>query len=82
MKASNACWAALPVELGLAQIVAMIGELLQERRPLSVVLDAMCRWFDATVEGCFSSVLLVDHHPTRVRRAVGSESPGLRSLAS
>jgi signal transduction histidine kinase len=62
------------VGLGIAQIGSMIGALLQQRRPLPVVLDALCRLFDAAVEGCFSSVLLVDRTHTRVLRAIG---PGL-----
>jgi signal transduction histidine kinase len=61
--------------LGIAQIEAMIGGLLQRRRPLAVVLDALCRIFDAGVEGCFSSVLLFDRTRTRIRRAVGPALP-------
>jgi signal transduction histidine kinase len=64
------------VGLGISQIGATIGGLLQQKSPLVVVLDAMCRYFDAAVGGCFSSVLLVDRTGTRVRRAVG---PGLPS---
>ena len=60
---------------GIAQIGAMIGGLLQQRRPLPVVLDALCRLFDAAVEGCVSSVLLVDRTRSRVRRAIGPALP-------
>ena len=79
--AFNAGWegedgVAMWVALEIAQIGAMIGGLLQQRRPLPTVLDALCRLFDAAVEGCFSSVLLVDRTRTRVRRAIG---PGLPS---
>jgi signal transduction histidine kinase len=64
------------VGLGIVQIGATISGLLQQRRPLVVVLEALCRFFDAAVEGCFSSILLVDRTRARVRRAVG---PGLPS---
>ena len=67
---------AMWVGLGIAHMGAMIGGLLQQRRPLPAVLDALCRLFDAAVEGCSSSVLLVDRSRTRVRRAIG---PGLPS---
>jgi signal transduction histidine kinase len=62
--------------LDIARIGAIIGGLLQQRRPLPVILDALCRLLDAAVDGCFSSVILVDRTHTRVRRAVG---PGLPS---
>ena len=67
---------AMSVGLGIAQIVEMIREPLQQRRPLPAVLDALCRLFDASVEGYFSTVLLVDRTRARVRRALG---PGLHS---
>jgi signal transduction histidine kinase len=79
--AFNAGWeredgVAMWVGLGIAHVGAMVGGLLQQRRPLPAVLDALCRLFDAAVEGCSSSVLLVDRSCTRVRRAIG---PGLPS---
>ena len=78
-QAVNAGWehedrVATWVGLGIAQIGTMIGGLLQERRPLPAVLEALCQFFDAAVEGCVSSVLLVDRTRTRVRRVIG---PGL-----
>jgi signal transduction histidine kinase len=61
---------------GIAYIDAMIGGLIQQGRPLPALLNALCRLFDATVEGYSSSVLLLDRTGTRVRHAVG---PGLPS---
>ena len=61
---------------GIAYIDAMIGGLIQQGRPLPDLLNALCRLFDATVEGYSSSVLLLDRTHTRVRQAVG---PGLPS---
>ena len=78
------CWTPTPESacaqlssgFGIAYVGAMIGRLLQQGRPLPVVLNALCRLFDATVEGYFSGVLLLDRTRTRVRYAVG---PGLPS---
>jgi signal transduction histidine kinase len=61
---------------GIAYIDAMIGGLIQQGRPLPALLNALCRLFDATVEGYSSSVLLLDRTRTRVQHAVG---PGLPS---
>ena len=44
--------------------------------PLPVVVNALCALLDATAEGCFSSVLLLDRTGRRVRQAI---APGLPS---
>jgi signal transduction histidine kinase len=62
------------VGLGIAEIGAMVGRLIRQGRPLPVVLTTLCELFDATVEGCSCSVLLLDRSGTRVRNAAG---PGL-----
>jgi signal transduction histidine kinase len=62
------------VGLGIAEIGAMVGELIRQGRPLPVVLTTLCQLFDATVKGCFSGVLLLDRTGARVRKVVG---PGL-----
>jgi signal transduction histidine kinase len=59
---------------GISYIDAMIGALIQQGRSLPVLLNALCGLFDATVDGCFSSILLLDRTRTRVQHAVG---PGL-----
>jgi C4-dicarboxylate-specific signal transduction histidine kinase len=63
------------VGLGLDEIGAMVGGLIQQGHPLPVVLATLCQLFDATLKGYFSSVLLFDHSGTRVRNAVGSGLP-------
>jgi len=62
------------VGLDTAEIRAMIGGLIRQKRRLPVVLSALCQLFDATVMGYSSSVLLLDRTGARVRNAVG---PGL-----
>jgi signal transduction histidine kinase len=59
---------------GIAYIGAMIGGLIQQGRPLPIVLGALCRLFDAAAEGYASSVLLFDRSRTQIRHAIG---PGL-----
>ena len=59
---------ALWVGLGIAQVVEMFRGQPQPGRPLVAVLDALCRLFEDTVEGCFSTVLLVDRIRTGVVR--------------
>jgi signal transduction histidine kinase len=58
---------------------AMLGDMRKVEapigRPLRVVLDALCRRFDTTLEGHCSSVLLPDRTRTRVRYAVGPNLP-------
>jgi signal transduction histidine kinase len=60
--------------LGIAEIGAMVGGLIRQGRPLPVVLTTLCQFFDATVKGYSSSVILLDRTGARVRNAVG---PGL-----
>lgn len=67
-------WVEECVRPGIAQIGAVTSRLLQRRRPLPVVLDALCRLFDAAVGECFSAVLLIDRGRASVARAIG---PGL-----
>ncbi len=62
------------VGLGIAEIVAVVGGLIRQGRPLPVVLTTLCELFDATVKGYSSSVLLLDRTGARVRMATG---PGL-----
>jgi signal transduction histidine kinase len=62
------------MEIGFAEIGAMVGGLIREGRPLPVVLTTLCQLFDSTVKGFFSSVLLLDRTGARVRTAAG---PGL-----
>jgi signal transduction histidine kinase len=52
----------------------MIGGLIRQGRPLPVVLTTLCEFFNTTVQGYSSSVLLLDHTGTRVRNAT---APGL-----
>jgi hypothetical protein len=67
--------AATRVALGIAQIGAMVGRLIRQGRPLSVVLTTLCQLLDATVKGYSSCVLLLDRNGARVRNAVGSGLP-------
>ncbi len=62
------------VGLGIAEIVAVVGGLIRQGRPLPVVLTTLCELFDASVKGYSSSVLLLDRTGARVRMATG---PGL-----
>ena len=57
-----------------AEVAAKVGGLIRQGFPLPVVLTTLCQHFDATVHGCYSSVLLLDRTGTRVRNAAG---PGL-----
>jgi signal transduction histidine kinase len=66
-----ATWGAL----GITEIVAVVGGLIRQGRPLSVVLATLCQLFDATVKGCSSSVLLLDRTGARVQIAAGSGLP-------
>jgi signal transduction histidine kinase len=63
------------VGLGIDEIGAMVGGLIQQGHPLPVVLATLCQLFDATVKGYSSSIFLFDHSGTRVRNAVGSGLP-------
>ena len=60
---------------GTAEIVAVVGGLIRQGRPLSVVLAGLCQLFDATVKGYASSVLLLDRTGAKVRIAAGSGLP-------
>jgi PAS domain S-box-containing protein len=60
--------------LGIEEISAKVGGLIRQGRPPSAVLAALCQLFDATVEGHYSSVLVLDRNGTKVRNATG---PGL-----
>ena len=51
-------------------------EMIASGSPLPVVLDALCSLLDATAEGCFSSVLLLDRTGTKIAYAA---APGLPS---
>jgi signal transduction histidine kinase len=62
---------AVRVGVGVTKILAMVAGPPQERCPLVVTLNALCRLFDATAVGCSSSLLLVDSESTR--NAVGPE---------
>jgi hypothetical protein len=63
------------VGLGIAEIGAVVGGLIRQGRPLSVVLTTLCQLFDVTVKGYSSSVLLLDRTGARVRNAAGSGLP-------
>ena len=67
--------AATGVELGIAEIGAMVGELIRQGRPLPVVLTSLCQLLDATVKGYCSSVLLLDRTGAKVQKAVGPSLP-------
>jgi signal transduction histidine kinase len=67
--------AATRIELGMAEIGATIGGLIRQGRTLPDVLTTLCQFFDATAEGCSSSVLLLDQTGARVRNAAGSGLP-------
>jgi PAS domain S-box-containing protein len=62
------------MEIGIAEIGAMVGGLIRQGCPLPVVLTTLCQLFDSTAKGFFSSVLLLDRTGARVRNATG---PGL-----
>jgi signal transduction histidine kinase len=62
------------MEIGIADIGAMVGALIRQGYPLPVVLTTLCRLFDSTVEGFVSGILLLDRTGARVRNAAG---PGL-----
>jgi signal transduction histidine kinase len=64
-----------PVVPGIAEIGASVGALIREGRPLHDVLTGLCRFFDASLKGCFSSVLLLDRGGARVQNAVGCGLP-------
>jgi signal transduction histidine kinase len=72
------------VELGIAEVGAMVGGLIRQGRPLPVVLTTLCQLFDATVKGYTSSVLLVDRTGARVRNTAGSRLPAsnMKQLAA
>jgi signal transduction histidine kinase len=53
---------------------ALIGALLQQKCPLPVVLNALCRLFDASADGFTSGIVVFDRSRSRVRYAAG---PGL-----
>ena len=59
----------------IAEIGAKVGALIRQERPLPVVLSSLCQFFDATLEGCFSSVLLLECAGARVRNAIGCGLP-------
>jgi signal transduction histidine kinase len=63
------------VGIGIAEVSAVVGELIRQGRPLSVVLARLCQLFDATVKGYSSIVLLLDRTGARVRNAAGSSLP-------
>jgi len=63
------------MEIGVAEIGAMVGGLILLGRPLPVVLTTLCQLFDSTVKGFFSSVLLLDRTGARVRNATGPALP-------
>ena len=67
--------AAAQTVLGIAEISEMVGALIRQGQPLSVVLTNLCQLFDATVEGSASSVLILDRTGARVRFAAGSGLP-------
>jgi len=62
------------MEIGIAEIGAMVGGLIRQGCPLPVVLTTLCQLFDSSVKGFLSSVLLLDRTGVRVRNAAG---PGL-----
>jgi len=49
-------------------------EMVASGRPLSNILDSLCRLFDANAEDCLSSVLLLDRTRTMIEQSIG---PGL-----
>jgi PAS domain S-box-containing protein len=51
-------------------------EMVVSGRPLPLVLDVLCRLIDEIVEGCFSSVLVLDGTRTKIEYAA---APGLLS---
>jgi signal transduction histidine kinase len=51
-------------------------EMVALATPLPPTLDALCRLFDASAEGCSSGVLVLDRTGTRIQHAV---APGLPS---
>src|SRR5688572_30007583 len=58
-----------------------ILELVASGRPLPVVLDSLCRLFDALAEGCSSSVLVLDRARKRVQQVEdGWSTPILSSI--
>jgi signal transduction histidine kinase len=63
------------VGLDLAEVAAKVGGQIRQGLPLPVVLATLCQFFDATVHGCSSSVLLLDRTGTKVRHAAGSSLP-------
>ncbi len=60
--------------LDIAEIGALVGRLIRQGDPLPVVLTGLCRFFDATVKGYSSAILLLDGTGGRVQKAAG---PGL-----
>jgi signal transduction histidine kinase len=60
---------------GIAEIGAKVGALIRQGRPLPIVLTTLCQFFDATVKGYFSCVLLLDCAGARVRSTVGGALP-------
>jgi PAS domain S-box-containing protein len=61
--------------LGIGEIGAMVGGLIQQGRSLPVVLASLCELFEATVKGYSSTVLLLDRSGARVRSAAGHHLP-------
>ncbi|MDR9751364.1 PAS domain-containing protein [Pseudomonas sp. SZMC_28357] len=49
-------------------------KMVARGRPLATVLTELCKLLDATAEGCFASVLLLDRSGKRVQQVIG---PGL-----
>jgi len=62
------------MEIGVAEIGAIVGGLIRQGCPLPVVLTTLCQLFDSSVKGFLSGVLLLDQTGVRVRNAAG---PGL-----
>jgi hypothetical protein len=60
---------------GIAEIGAKVGAMIRQGRPLPIVLTTLCQFFDATVKGYFSCVLLLDCDGWKVRSAVGGALP-------
>jgi signal transduction histidine kinase len=69
--------ATMSVVPGIAEIEAKVGALIRQGSPLPVVLTSLCQFFDATLKGYFSTVLLLDCAGTRVRNAVGCGLPAI-----
>src|ERR1700731_190723 len=63
------------MEIGIAEIGAMVGGLIRQGGPLPVVLTTLCQLFDSSVKGFLSSVLLLDRTGVRVRNAAGPDLP-------